>query len=83
MIYSICFNSPQHLERFQSYLNSRHAKIQSVNKANLQTLSTTNQLSAEFILILTVSYHPPTKSACLIHCYKDVPRFAHIGLSFT
>ena len=34
-----------------------------MNKANLQPLSTTNQLLAEFILIFTVSYHPPKKLA--------------------
>ena len=70
---------PQHLKRFQSYLNYRHAKISltienekrnrmsffDVNviceQANLQPLSTANQLLAEIVLILTVSYHPPTK----------------------
>ena len=32
-----------------------------MNKANLQPLCTANHLLAEFTLILTVSYHPPTK----------------------
>ena len=35
------------------------------------------------IPILIVSYHLVTKSACYIHYYIDVSRFAQIGLSFT
>ena len=42
-----------------------------------------NQRLAEFIPILTVSYHPVTKLACFIHYYIDVSGFAQIGLSFT
>ena len=42
-----------------------------------------NQLLAEFIPILIVSYHLVTKSACYIHYYIDVSGFAQIRLSFT
>ena len=51
-----------------------------MNRANLQPLSTANELSAEFRLILTVSYHSPTKLAWFMHCYVDVSGFAQ---SFT
>ena len=74
------FNSPEHLKRFQSYLNSGHVSISFtikkikdntisfldvniIRKANLQPLSTINQLLAEFIVILTVSYRPHRKLA--------------------
>ena len=57
--------------------------IQTVKKTSLPLLSTENQLLAEFIPILTVSYHPVTKLASYIHYYIDVSGFAHIGLSFT
>ena len=42
-----------------------------MNKANLQPLSTAKQLLVEFILILTVSYHPPTTMihASLYECF--------------
>ena len=53
-----------------------------MNMADLQHLSTANQLLAEFILISTVSYHPPIKLAWFIHCYLDVSGFAQIGLTF-
>ena len=33
------------------------------------------ELLAEFILILIVSYHSPTKLSSFIHCYIDVSRF--------
>ena len=45
-------------------------------------MCTANQLLPEFILILTVSYHPVTELACYIYYYVDVPGFAQIGLSF-
>ena len=38
-------------------------------------------LSEEFILILTVPYHPPKTLTCFMHCYIDVSGFALIGLS--
>ena len=57
--------------------------IQSVKKTSLPFLSTANQLLAEFIPILIVSYHLVTKSACYIHYYIDVSGFAQIGLSST
>ena len=53
-----------------------------MDKANLKSLSTENQLLAEFILILTVSYHLPTKLGWLIHCYIEVSEFAQVGLTF-
>ena len=53
-----------------------------MGKANLQSLSTENQLLVEFILILTVSYHLPTKLGRLIHCYIEVSEFAQVGLTF-
>ena len=52
-------------------------------KARLPLLSTANQLLADFIPILTVSYHPVTKLACYIHYYIDLCRFAQTALSFT
>ena len=53
-------------------------------KTSLPLLSTINQLLAEFIPILIVSYHLVTKlAACYIHYYIDVSGFAQIGLSFT
>ena len=98
----VLFNSPKHLKRFPSYLNSCHLNISfnienekdnrmfflEVNiirerKASLPFLSTANLLLAEFIPILTVSYHPATKLACYIHYYIDASGFAQIGLSFT
>ena len=53
-----------------------------MKKTSLPLLSTANQLLAEFIPILTVSYHPVIKLACYIHYYIDVSGFARIGLSF-
>ena len=45
-----------------------------MKKASLLLLSTANQLLAEFIPILTVSYHPVTKLACyntlLYRCFR-------------
>ena len=52
-------------------------------KTSLPLLSTGNQLLAEFIPVLKVSYHPVTKLACYIQYYIDVSGFAQIGLSFT
>ena len=52
-------------------------------KAGLPLLSTANQLLAEVISILTISYHSVPKLACYIHYYIDVSRFAQIGPSFT
>ena len=54
-----------------------------MKKTSLPLLSTANQLLAEFMPILTVSYHVVTKLARYIHYYIDVSRFAQIGLSFT
>ena len=45
--------------------------IQSVKKTSLPLLSTANQLLAELISILIVSYHLVTKSSCYIHYYID------------
>ena len=77
----VLVNSPEHLKRFQSHLDSLHINIsftienQKDNRLSFRdvniireqgkftTVSTANQLLAEFILILTVSYHPPTKLA--------------------
>ena len=43
-----------------------------MKKADLPILSTANQLLAEFIPNLTVSYHPVTKLACYIHYYIEL-----------
>ena len=56
--------------------------MQSVNKASLPLLSNANQLLAEVIPILKVSYHPVIKLACYIDFYIDASGFAQIGLSF-
>ena len=87
---SVLLNSPEHLKRFHSNLNSCHLNIpftiekekdnrmsfldvnKSMNKASLPLLSTSNQPLAEFIPILTVSYHPVRKLGCYIHYYIDV-----------
>ena len=45
-------------------------------KRSLPLLSTANQLLAEFIPTLIVSYHLVTKSACYRHYYIDVSGFA-------
>ena len=95
----VLFNSAEHLKRFYSYLNFHHLNISltmenekdnrmsfldvNIIRESLPFLSTTNQLLAEFIPILIVSYHLVTKSACYIHYYIDVSGFAQIGLSST
>ena len=47
-----------------------------MNKANLLPLSTANQLIAKFIIILIVSYHPPTRC---FRIYSDWTKF-HLEL---
>ena len=54
-----------------------------MKKTSLPLLSTTNQLLAEYIPILTVSYHPVPKLACYINYYIDLSGFAQTGLSLT